>query len=76
MSTALSLVRADVRLAEEDAKPNAEWLREYADAGRASLEQALYSAYTFRGQRCQPAWSRHTTQFRDEQIASPRASTL
>ena len=28
---------------EEDTKPNAERLREYGDAGRASLERALYS---------------------------------
>ena len=35
--------RTIVRLVEEDAKPNAERLREYGDAGRASLERALYS---------------------------------
>jgi hypothetical protein len=35
--------RTIVRLVEEDTKPNAERLREYGDAGRASLERALYS---------------------------------
>lgn len=37
------LARTIVRLVEEDARPNAERLREYGDAGRASLMQALYS---------------------------------
>jgi hypothetical protein len=37
------IARTIVRLVEEDAKPNAERLREYGDAGRASLERALYS---------------------------------
>jgi hypothetical protein len=32
-----------VRMADEDVKPNAERLREYGEAGRASLEQRLYS---------------------------------
>jgi hypothetical protein len=35
--------RTLVRLADENAKPNAERLREYGDAGRESLEQSLYS---------------------------------
>ena len=38
-----SMARTIVRLVEEDAKPNAERLREYGDAGRASLEQTLFS---------------------------------
>ena len=38
-----TIARTIVRLVEEDAKPNAERLREYGDAGRASLERALYS---------------------------------
>jgi hypothetical protein len=42
-SRLFSIARTIVRLAAEDAKPNAERLREYGDAGRASLEQALYS---------------------------------
>ena len=37
------IARTIVRLVEEDAKPNAERLREYGDAARASLEQRLYS---------------------------------
>ncbi len=37
------IARTIVRLVEEDTKPNAERLREYGDAGRASLQQALYS---------------------------------
>jgi len=35
--------RTLVRLAEEKAKPNADRLREYGEAGLASLEQALFS---------------------------------
>ena len=42
-SRLFSIARTIVRLVEEDAKPNADRLREYGDAGRASLEQALYS---------------------------------
>lgn len=42
-STLFRDARTLVRMAEEDAKPNAERLREYGQAGRASLEQALYS---------------------------------
>jgi hypothetical protein len=38
------IARTLVRLAEEDAKPNADRLREYQDAGRKSLELALYSS--------------------------------
>jgi hypothetical protein len=37
------IARTIVRLVEEDAKPNAERLREFGEAGRASLEQRLYS---------------------------------
>lgn len=37
------IARTIVRLVEEDARPNAERLREYGDAGRASLERSLYS---------------------------------
>jgi hypothetical protein len=37
------IARDLVRLAEENAKPNAERLREYGEAGRASLEQKLFS---------------------------------
>jgi hypothetical protein len=42
-SDLFQIARTLVRLAEEDPKPNAERLREYGDAGRASLEQRLYS---------------------------------
>jgi hypothetical protein len=42
-SVLFDIARTIVRLVEEDAKPNAERLREYGDAGRASLERALYS---------------------------------
>jgi Peptidase S46 len=42
-SRLFSIARTIVRLVDEDAKPNAERLREYGEAGRASLEQALYS---------------------------------
>ncbi len=42
-SELFDIARTIVRLVEEDAKPNAERLREYGDAGRASLERALYS---------------------------------
>ena len=38
-----SIARVLVRLAAENPKPNADRLREYGDAGRASLEQRLYS---------------------------------
>jgi hypothetical protein len=38
-----NIARTIVRLVEEDAKPNAERLREFGDAARASLEQRLYS---------------------------------
>ena len=37
------IVRTLLRLAEEDAKPNADRLREYRSSNRASLEQVLYS---------------------------------
>jgi hypothetical protein len=37
------IARTLVRMTEEDTKPNAERLREYAAAGRESLEQELYS---------------------------------
>ncbi|MBM4005023.1 MAG: S46 family peptidase [Planctomycetes bacterium] len=37
------VARTLVRMAEEDAKPNAERLREFAQAGRPSLEQRLFS---------------------------------
>jgi hypothetical protein len=37
------IARTLVRMSEEDTKPNAERLREYAEAGRESLEQQLYS---------------------------------
>ncbi len=37
------IARTIVRLVEEDAKPNTERLREYGDAGRASLLQDLFS---------------------------------
>jgi hypothetical protein len=37
------IARTLVRLAEESAKPNAERLHEYSDAGRESLEQELFS---------------------------------
>ena len=42
-SELFKIARTIVRLVEEDTKPNADRLREYGDAGRASLEQALYS---------------------------------
>jgi hypothetical protein len=42
-SELFAIARTLVRMAEEDAKPNAERLREYGEAGRASLEQQLYS---------------------------------
>jgi hypothetical protein len=38
------IARTLVRMAAEDARPNAERLREYGEAGRSSLEQQLYSA--------------------------------
>ncbi|MGE3779304.1 MAG: S46 family peptidase, partial [Pirellulaceae bacterium] len=37
------IARTLVRMAEEDAKPNAERLREFGQAGRESLEQQLFS---------------------------------
>jgi len=37
------IARTLVRLAEEDAKPNAERLREYRKSARESLEQMLFS---------------------------------
>ncbi len=42
-STLFQVARALVRLAEEDAKPNGERLREYRDSARPSFELALYS---------------------------------
>ena len=42
-STYFDIARTLVRLADEDAKPNAERLREYTDAARQSLELELYS---------------------------------
>ena len=38
-----TIARTIVRLVEEDTRPNAERLREYGDAGRASLERTLFS---------------------------------
>src|SRR5207248_1602675 len=37
------IARTLLRMADEDAKPNAQRLREYGEAGRASLEMQLYS---------------------------------
>ena len=42
-STLFTFARTLVRMADENAKPNAERLPEYTDARRASLELALYS---------------------------------
>ena len=42
-SRLFTIARHIVRMVDEDAKPNGERLREYGDAGRASLERALYS---------------------------------
>ena len=42
-SELFGIARTLVRMADEDAKPNAERLREFGEAGRASLEQQLYS---------------------------------
>ena len=42
-SRLFTIARQIVRMVAEDEKPNGERLREYGDAGRASLEQALYS---------------------------------
>jgi hypothetical protein len=42
-STLFAIARTLVRLADENAKPNAERLLEYTDARRASLELGLYS---------------------------------
>ncbi len=39
-----SIARVLVRLAQEDAKPNSDRLREYQEAGRRSLELMLYSS--------------------------------
>jgi hypothetical protein len=38
-----SIAKTLVRMADEDAKPNAQRLREFGEAGRASLEMQLYS---------------------------------
>jgi hypothetical protein len=43
-SQLFSIARSVVRYAEESAKPNDQRLREYQDAGKASLEQKMYSA--------------------------------
>ena len=42
-SQLFEIARTIVRLVEEDTKPNAERLREFGDAGRASLERSLFS---------------------------------
>jgi len=42
-SQLFTIARTLVRMADEDAKPNAERLREYGEAGRESLEQELFS---------------------------------
>ncbi len=42
-SNLFSIARTLVRMADEDQKPNAERLREYGSAGRASLEQRIFS---------------------------------
>jgi hypothetical protein len=42
-SDLFGIARTLVRMAAEDKKPNAERLREFGQAGRASLEQQLYS---------------------------------
>jgi hypothetical protein len=42
-STLFSIARTLVRLTEEKTKPNADRLREYGEAGLASLEQGLFS---------------------------------
>ena len=42
-SELFGIARTLVRMADEDTKPNAERLREFGEAGRASLEQQLYS---------------------------------
>ena len=42
-SDLFGIARTLVRMADEDAKPNADRLREFGEAGRASLEQRLYS---------------------------------
>ncbi len=46
-SQLFDIARTIVRLVVEDGKPNAERLREYGDAGRASLEQRLFSPAPF-----------------------------
>jgi len=43
-SQLFSIARSVVRYAEQSAKPNDQRLREYQDAGKASLEQEMYSA--------------------------------
>lgn len=43
-SRLFGIARTLVRLADESAKPNADRLHEYADAGRESLEQELFSS--------------------------------
>jgi hypothetical protein len=43
-SELFGIAKTIVQLVEEDQKPNEKRLPEYADAGRASLEQQLYSA--------------------------------
>lgn len=42
-SELFGIARRLVRLADENARPNAQRLREYSDAGRASFELSLYS---------------------------------
>ncbi len=42
-SELFSIAKTLVRMADEDAKPNAQRLREFGEAGRASLELQLYS---------------------------------
>ena len=42
-SDLFGIAKTLVRMAAEDAKPNAQRLREFGEAGRASLEQQLYS---------------------------------
>lgn len=42
-SELFSIAKTLVRMTDEDAKPNAERLREFGEAGRASLEMQLYS---------------------------------
>jgi hypothetical protein len=42
-SELFGIARTLLRMAEEDSKPNAQRLREFGEAGRASLEQQLFS---------------------------------